>query len=170
MWTAHQWMMPIVTPGGGYQPRLTNVEPTLGAGWGGNGVVLVCDDTESIRRLLRINLELDGFEVLEACDGASAIALLRALQLEDRLPDVILLDAHMAPLDGWWALSEIRSCPRLSRIPVVMATADTVCEDKAAMLARGLDACVQKPFDPEAVVDLVAGFVREGRAHVPQLM
>jgi hypothetical protein len=38
------------------------------------------------------------------------------------------------------------------------------------MRARGLDACIQKPFDPEAVLDLVAGFVREGRAYVPQMM
>jgi CheY-like chemotaxis protein len=162
-------MMPNVTPGGGYQPRLTNVEPALGAGWGGDGVVLVCDDTESIRRLLRINLELDGYEVLEACDGAAAITMLRGLDAQDRLPNVVLLDAHMAPLDGWWALDQIRACPRLSRIPVVMATAETVGQDKVAMLARGLDACVPKPFDPEAVINLVAGFVREGRAFVPQL-
>jgi DNA-binding response OmpR family regulator len=131
--------------------------------------VLVCDDTESIRRLLRINLELDGYEVLEACDGAAAIAVLRALDAEGRLPNVILLDAHMAPSDGWWALEQIRACPRLSRIPVVMATAETVGQDKVAMLERGLDAIVPKPFDPEAVVTLVAGFVREGRGYIPQL-
>jgi DNA-binding response OmpR family regulator len=50
-----------------------------------------------------------------------------------------------------------------------MATAETVGQDKVDMLARGLDACVPKPFDPEAVINLVAGFVREGRAFVPQL-
>jgi CheY-like chemotaxis protein len=170
MWTTHLWMLPNVAPGGGYQPRLTIVEPTLGAGWGGRGVVLVCDDTESIRRLLRINLELDGFEVLEACDGAAALGMLNALKDQDRLPNVVLLDAQMSPFDGWWALDQIRACPRLSKIPVLMATAENVCEDKQAMLARGLDACIQKPFDPDAVLDLVAGYVREGRAHVPQVM
>jgi DNA-binding response OmpR family regulator len=50
-----------------------------------------------------------------------------------------------------------------------MATAETVGQDKVAMLERGLDAIVPKPFDPEAVVTLVAGFVREGRGYIPQL-
>lgn len=132
--------------------------------------MLVCDDTESIRRLLRINLELDGFEVLEACDGAAALDLLVNLKDEGDLPHVVLLDAQMSPFDGWWALDQIRACPRMSLIPVVMATAETICEDRTTMLERGLDACVQKPFDPDVVLGLVDGFVREGRAFVPQLM
>jgi len=132
--------------------------------------VLVCDDTESIRRLLRINLELDGFEVIEACDGAGAVGLLTNLKDAGCLPHVVLLDAQMAPYDGWWALDRIRACPTLSTIPVVMATAESVCEDHTWMLARGLDACVQKPFDPDRMVDLVDGFVREGRSHVPPAM
>ena len=132
--------------------------------------MLVCDDTESIRRLLRINLELDGFEVLESCDGAAALDLLSDRKAAGRLPQVILLDAQMSPVDGWWALTQIRACPQLSRIPVVMATAEVACEDKAAMIAKGLDACVQKPFDPQTIIELVDGFVREGRAHVPPVL
>ena len=82
-------------------------------------LVLVCDDTEQIRRLIRINLELEGYEVEEAGDGQEAMT---------RLVDPIrrgpghLLDAQMAPYDGWWAIAEIRST-RAGPVPVVLVTA-----------------------------------------------
>ncbi len=133
----------------------------------GRGSVLVCDDTESIRRLLRINLELDGFEVHEANDGADALALLERLRAAGQLPKVIILDAQMAPRDGWWALEQIRACPLLNVLPVLMATAAPSCEDKERMRRAGLDACVRKPFDPDDVLALVEGFAAEGRHHQP---
>ncbi len=144
------------------------MEPAEGAGPAtsrGRGSVLVCDDTESIRRLLRINLELDGFEVHEARDGASALALLDQLRTAQLLPRVIVLDAQMAPRDGWWALEQIRACPKLNPIPVLMATAAPACEDKERMRAAGLDACVRKPFDPDEVLVLIEGFAADGRDH-----
>lgn len=133
-----------------------------------HATVLVCDDTESIRRLLRINLELDGYNVLEADDGQAVIALLDRLRVTDRLPQVIVLDAQMAPRDGWWALERIRACPRLGEIPVLMASAEPTCEDRDRLKAAGLDACVRKPFDPDVVLAMVAGFAREGRDFVPE--
>ena len=87
----------------------------------GGGLVLVCDDTEPIRRLIRVNLELDGYVVEEAADGESLLARLR---LRDApLPGVVILDAQMEPRDGWWAIAHIRSDPRLTQIPVLMVTA-----------------------------------------------
>ena len=74
-------------PGGSPPP----VRTESGTGW-----VLVCDDTASIRLLMRINLELAGFEVLEAGDGQAALDLLAAHRTADPLP-VILLDAQMTP-------------------------------------------------------------------------
>src|ERR1035438_621273 len=68
--------------------------------------VLVCDDTEQIRRLIRVNLELDGFEVVEAVDGPEALEMLR--DLSQPLPDVITLDVVMPRRDGWWMVSTIR--------------------------------------------------------------
>ena len=67
--------------------------------------VLVCDDTEPIRRLLKINLELAGFLVEEAADGHEAMA--RLIDPERPRPDVIVLDSEMAPYDGWWAIAAI---------------------------------------------------------------
>ena len=130
--------------------------------------MLVCDDTESIRRLVRINLELDGFEVIEACHGGDAVDLLYRCADSGELPKAIVLDADMAPLDGWWALDAIRRCPILSGVPVVMATAAVDGEDRSAMHARGEDASVRKPFDPDEIGYLVDGFAREGRSFTPR--
>lgn len=126
------------------------------------GVVVVCDDTEQIRRLIRVNLELDGYEVHEAGDGEE---LLRRLgELED-VPGVITLDAQMSPRDGWWAISEIRADARLAVIPVIMVTASVQQHDRAHAEGSGVDAFVSKPFDPDHLIHLVAGFMAEGRGY-----
>ncbi len=126
------------------------------AGW-----VLVCDDTESIRLLLRINLELAGFEVIEATDGEAALALLRAAG--DNLPSVVILDAQMLPRDGWWTIRQIRRTPELADLPVVMVTAALQQHERARAGGAGLDAFVGKPFDPDALIELVRSFAAEGR-------
>ena len=125
------------------------------------GLVYVCDDTEQIRRLIRVNLELEGYQVREAADGGE---LLQALDACDDLPGVITLDAQMAPRDGWWAIGRIRADPRLAAIPVVMVTASVQVHDRAQAVGSGLDAFVSKPFDPEELVRLVGRFLAEGRA------
>jgi CheY-like chemotaxis protein len=128
------------------------------------GLVYVCDDTEQIRRLIRVNLELEGYEVREARDGEELIAALHEL---DELPGVVTLDAQMAPRDGWWTISQIRADPRLAHIAVIMVTASVQQHDRAQAQGSGLDAFVSKPFDPEHLIELVSGFMGEGRAHQP---
>jgi CheY-like chemotaxis protein len=131
----------------------------------GGGLVLVCDDTEPIRRLIRVNLELDGYVVEEAADGESLLARLR---LRDApLPGVVILDAQMEPRDGWWAIANIRSDPRLAQIPVLMVTASVQQHDQVQAEEAGLDAFVPKPFDPDYLVELVQGFMVEGRSYAP---
>ena len=115
--------------------------------------ILVCDDTVSIRLLIRINLELAGYEVLEAGDGESALALLRASR--DRLPAVLILDAQMRPMDGWEAIAQIRGDPALRELPVVMVTAALQQRERERSVAAGVDAFVAKPFEPEDLVELV---------------
>jgi CheY-like chemotaxis protein len=139
-------------PGGSPPPVRTSSRK----GW-----ILVCDDTASIRLLMRINLELAGFEVLEAADGQAALDLLdRNL---DRLPAVVLLDAQMAPLDGWGAVAAIRSNPSLAHLPVVMVTASLQQQERQRSVVAGVDAFVAKPFEPEELVDLVGGLAVSGR-------
>jgi CheY-like chemotaxis protein len=128
------------------------------------GLVYVCDDTEQIRRLIRVNLELEGYEVREAADGEELIAALDTL---DRLPGVITIDAQMSPRDGWWTISQIRADPRLAPIAVIMVTASVQQHDRVQAQGSGLDAFVSKPFDPDHLIELVSGFMAEGRAHSP---
>lgn len=134
--------------------------PPVPAGSGARWV-LVCDDTSSIRLLIRINLELAGFEVLEASDGREALALLR--RHPDRLPAVIVLDAQMRPMDGWTAIAAIRSDASLVDLPVVMVTAALQQREEERSAAAGVDAFLAKPFDPDDLVDVVVRLSEAGR-------
>jgi CheY-like chemotaxis protein len=139
-------------PGGAPPP----VPAAAGTGW-----ILVCDDTPSIRLLMRINLELAGFEVLEAVDGAAALGLLH--RNPDRLPAVVILDAQMSPLDGWGAVAAIRGDASLAHLPIVMVTASLQQQEKQRSIVAGVDAFVAKPFEPEDLVDLVRDLAESGR-------
>jgi CheY-like chemotaxis protein len=126
---------------------------------GCRGRVLVCEDTEQIRRLIRVNLELDGYEVVEAEDGPAALEILQ--DVSRPLPDVITVDVVMPRRDGWWMVSTIRADPRLADIPIVMVTASAQYQDRAHAERAAVDGFVAKPFDPEELLlkieALVAG-------------
>ncbi len=135
-------------------------EPSPGSyhpGW-----ALVCDDTASIRLLIRINLELAGFDVVEVGDGQAALDTLRSTA--DRPPGVVILDAQMEPGDGWWATEQIRGDARLRDLPVVMVSAALREHQRARAGQAGVDAFVGKPFDPDALVTLVEGYATHGRS------
>jgi CheY-like chemotaxis protein len=83
--------------------------------------VLVCDDTDSVRTLIAMNLELEGYDVVQAHDGLEALDILS--DTSTPLPDVVTVDALMPRRDGWWTVSMIRTDPRLQHLPVVMVTA-----------------------------------------------
>lgn len=124
--------------------------------------VLLVDDTPDIRRLLRVNLELDGrFEIVgEAADGAEAVALTRSLR-----PDAVVLDLAMPVMDGLQAAPVIRQCSPESRILVLSGF------DHARMEARareqGADGYLEKGTAfgriAETLVDLCLGGVPEQR-------
>ena len=128
--------------------------------------VLVCDDTEPIRRLLRINLELAGFTVEEAADGHEAMA--RLIDPERPAPDVIVLDSEMAPYDGWWAIAAIRSHHRLDTVPVLLVTGSVVAHNAPEASGAGFDGFISKPFDPDALVDAVSRLAEAGRTPPPR--
>ena len=129
------------------------VEPAAGPSGGPGGVsgrVLVCDDSEQIRRLIRVNLELDGYEVVEAVDGVAALEMLQ--DLTQPLPDVITVDVVMPRRDGWWMVSAIRADPRLAHIPIVLVTASTQDSDRAHAERADVDEFVAKPFAPQELL------------------
>jgi CheY-like chemotaxis protein len=124
--------------------------------------VLICDDTEQIRRLIRLNLELEGYEVVEAVDGPEALAILQ--DLSQPLPDVITLDVVMPRRDGWWTVATIRADPRLAHIPIIMVTASTQNSDRAQAQQAAVDEFVAKPFDPEDLLTRIDALITGSRA------
>ncbi|HVR34026.1 MAG TPA: response regulator [Acidimicrobiia bacterium] len=110
--------------------------------------VLVVDDDDDIVRVVRINLELEGFEVDTAGDGQEALD--RAVA---NPPDIVLLDIMMPRMDGLTALRKMRSQPSLASTSIVLLTARGLTEDRVNGLELGADDYVTKPFD---VVELVA--------------
>ncbi len=106
--------------------------------------VLVVDDSDVIRSLIVLNLELDGFEVAQARDGAECLELVASLK-----PDLITLDVAMPRLDGFATVARLRADPATSHIPIVMVTARAQGSDLARGAELGVDAYVTKPFDPD---------------------
>jgi CheY-like chemotaxis protein len=111
--------------------------------------VLVVDDNRVIRQLIRVNLELEGFEVVTAADGAECLEV-----VHEARPDVITLDVVMPRLDGLRAAAALRSDPRTRRLPLAIISACTQQEVESG-LAAGVDAFLAKPFEPAELVQLV---------------
>ena len=105
--------------------------------------VLVVDDEDDIRELVRINLELDGHTVATASSGSDALE-----QLQTSTPDVVVLDVMMPGMDGWEVLSKIKAdrSPELSSVPVLMLTARTDDMDRIRGGIEGAIRYITKPF------------------------
>jgi CheY-like chemotaxis protein len=125
--------------------------------------VLVCDDTDSVRTLIAMNLELEGYDVVQAHDGLEALDILS--DTSEPLPDVVTVDALMPRRDGWWTVSMIRTDPRLEHLPVVMVTASVQRHHRAQAEQATVDAFIAKPFDPDELVAIVGVLASGGRVH-----
>ncbi|WP_059012079.1 response regulator [Streptomyces specialis] len=124
---------------------------------GAPGRVLVVDDSQVIRQLIRVNLELDGFEVETASDGAECLEAVLLFQ-----PDVITLDLTMPRLDGLRTVARLRHDARTADIPLVLVSASVLVRDMPYGNG-GVDAVLAKPFEPAELVRLVRRFCDEGR-------
>jgi len=114
--------------------------------------ILVVDDEPRMIHFIRLNLEHDGFEVVETTSGTKALDRLR-----DQLPDLILLDVMMPDLDGFETLRLIRE---ISTVPVIMLTAKGEEDDRVRGLELGADDYVTKPFSPRELVSRVRAVLR----------
>ncbi len=113
--------------------------------------ILVVDDEERMVRFIRMNLEHDGFQVIEALNGKQAVDKLR------ETPDLILLDVMMPDLDGFEVLETIRG---VSSVPVIMLTAKGEEDDRVRGLELGADDYITKPFSPRELVSRVKAVLR----------
>ncbi|BFH67157.1 DNA-binding response regulator [Paenibacillus dendritiformis] len=114
--------------------------------------VLIADDDPHIRALLRLILEREQYEVIEAADGAHA-----SLLLEKETIHIAVVDVMMPGVDGWTLCAEIR---RLYDIPVILLTARGELEDKAAGYEAGTDDYLVKPFEPKELLFRMRALLR----------
>lgn len=112
--------------------------------------VLICDNEEALRALVRGALEIDGYELVEARDGDESVALARAWE-----PDLIVLDMMMPGRTGLEVLSELRTESRFAATPVIMLTARAQAADRDAAGEAGATEFLPKPFSPLALASLV---------------
>jgi Response regulators consisting of a CheY-like receiver domain and a winged-helix DNA-binding domain len=117
-----------------------------------NKKILVVDDEERMLRFIRLNLEHDGFQVIEAVKGHEALDKMRT-----DMPDMILLDVMLPDLDGFEVLKMVRE---ISNIPVIMLTAKGEEDDRVRGLELGADDYVTKPFSPRELVSRVKAVLR----------
>ncbi len=122
-------------------------------------LALVVDDEPRIIRFVRINLEMEGFRVIEAADGLEALA-----QVREKMPDIVLLDVMMPEMDGFETLRMIRE---ISSVPVIMLTVRSSEEDKVRGLDLGADDYITKPFSPRELVSRVRAVLRRFQAITP---
>ncbi len=124
-----------------------------------NEKILVVDDDEDIVRVVRINLELEGFEVTSAYDGVEALEAAIASP-----PNLVLLDIMMPRMDGLSALRKMRSHPSLAGTSIMLLTARGLTEDRVEGLELGADDYISKPFDVEELVARVKAVLRRTKA------
>jgi two-component system, OmpR family, phosphate regulon response regulator PhoB len=117
--------------------------------------VLVCDDEDALRYLVRATLGSRLYNIVEAADGEEALACFRSHR-----PDLLLLDAMMPGRSGSEVLAELRRDPVTAATPVIMLTASVESDGQAGQLAPGANYYHAKPFSPV----LLAAVVREALA------
>lgn len=115
--------------------------------------ILIADDDAHIRELIRLFLKNEGFEILEARDGAEALAIVENAQI-----DMVILDIMMPQLDGWELCREIRRID--SNIPLLMVTAKAESAQKVRGFQLGTDDYLTKPFDPMELVMRVKALLK----------
>ncbi len=151
-WSDQGRVPAFYTPGGHRRYRRSDLEAFLvrsGPGRSKAGpLVLLVDDDDRVRELIRVTLELAGYAVREAANAEDGLAA-----MEERKPDLVLLDVMMPHVDGWEMLRRIQERYGFGAIPVVMFSGkvDETVETHAA--SRGARGFVGKPFDVERLLE-----------------
>lgn len=121
----------------------------------GQRTILIVDDFDDTRLLLRTWLQKKGYHVVEAENGNQAVA-----EAESQRPDLIIMDVEMPELDGLSATRKIRSLPGSKEVPIVVVSAYGADQFKDDALAAGCNAYVSTPFEPEELEKLIAELIK----------
>ena len=112
-----------------------------------NQRILVIEDQEDNRRIIRDLLANAGYEMIEALDGEAGVRLAKSEQ-----PDLILMDIQLPVIDGYEATRQIKAEDELKPIPIIAVTSYALSGDDAKALTAGCDAYVAKPFSPRKLL------------------
>ena len=155
-WSDSGRLRAFYTPGGHRRFRRTDLDTFVGAsrGGGGGASILIVDDDERLREFIRVNLEMEGYDVREAGSAEEGLAA-----LEDEPPDLILLDVQMPRMNGWEMLQRVQERHGVGSIPVIMFSGKAD-EDASAVTDRGAHAFIGKPFDPQQLIESTKQFLR----------
>ena len=123
--------------------------------------ILIADDDDGLRHLLRLVLCREGFEVIEAADGTEALA-----RVYDSEPSLVLLDVMMPGVDGFDVCRKLRSDQRTHRLPIVFVSAIDDIKQRNEAMKLGADDCIKKPIGPRELVSRVRS-VMERRGLAP---
>jgi len=117
--------------------------------------ILIAEDNDDIRRLVKLMLELNGCRVLEAAHGKEAVEL-----APRHKPDLIFMDLRMPVLDGIEATRQLRQIPETRNIPIIGLSVD--CHDgwHDEALEAGCDDCIMKPLEDQALDEILSRFLK----------
>ena len=121
--------------------------------------ILVIDDHEDNRHILRDLLENASYEVIEAVTGEEGVVLAEA-----HVPDLILMDIQLPDIDGYEATRRIKSMPAVRHVPVIAVTSYALSGDDVKALRAGCDAYVTKPFSPRALLAKIKEYLEPATA------
>ncbi len=112
--------------------------------------ILLVDDEEDLRKMLKFRLEALNYDIVEAGDGESALKKAKSVN-----PDLILLDLMLPKVDGFEVCKRLKSDDNYKKIPIIMFTARAQEKDAELSKEVGADAHITKPFEPQELVEKI---------------
>jgi chemosensory pili system protein ChpA (sensor histidine kinase/response regulator) len=134
----------------------TTAAPTVEMDAVRSKVVMVVDDSLTVRKITGRLLAREGYEVITAKDGLDALQM-----LQDVIPDVMLLDIEMPRMDGFELTKTMRADAQLARVPIIMITSRTADKHRDHAMNLGVNAYLGKPFQEEELLAHVAHYMRQ---------
>src|SRR5262245_58813048 len=116
--------------------------------------ILIVEDQEDLRAILRDFLSAYGYTVIEAADGADGVAKAASAR-----PNLVLMDIQLPMLDGYDATRQIKALPGLAAIPIIAVSSFTMKWDEEKSRAAGCDHYVTKPYSPVQLLRTIRGFL-----------
>jgi two-component system cell cycle response regulator DivK len=122
-------------------------------------VILVIEDQEDNRRIMRDLLTSKGYEVIEALNGLDGVNA-----AETHRPDLILMDIQLPGIDGYEATRRIKANPEIKKIPIIVVTSYALSGDDVKAFEAGCNAYVAKPFSPRKLLEKILEYLPEDGA------